>query len=182
LQKYFKLKGEVFFMTSKDYPVSRQENLVVQELAGEILIYDLKNDKAFCLNETSALVWQECDGNKSIEEIGHSVSQKLNLPVNKDLVWLALDQLKKENLLENAEATLSGFYNLSRREAIKKTGLTSMVALPAISSIVAPAAISAQSGACIPGGTAGDCTVTPCCSDGSVCAVNISGITMCLFN
>jgi hypothetical protein len=37
-------------------PVCRQNSLVVQELAGEILIYDLKANKAVCLNETSALI------------------------------------------------------------------------------------------------------------------------------
>lgn len=29
----------------------------MQELENEVLIYDLKADNAFCLNETSALVW-----------------------------------------------------------------------------------------------------------------------------
>jgi len=50
-------------------PESRQSGLVIQELGGEILIYDLREDKAFCLNATSALVWQACDGNKTVGEI-----------------------------------------------------------------------------------------------------------------
>jgi hypothetical protein len=56
-------------MALKDYPHSRTKELVVQELKGELLIYDLSTNKAFCLNETSALVWQLCDGKSSISEI-----------------------------------------------------------------------------------------------------------------
>jgi hypothetical protein len=50
-------------MNTKDYPISRQNNIVTQEVESELLIYDLVENKAFCLNETSAFVWQNCDGN-----------------------------------------------------------------------------------------------------------------------
>ena len=50
-------------MKKRIAPKARKENLVVQESNGEVLIYDLDTNKAFCLNETSALVWQACDGN-----------------------------------------------------------------------------------------------------------------------
>ena len=39
-------------------PRSRRNDLVVQEMDGEILIYNLTENKAFSLNETSALVWE----------------------------------------------------------------------------------------------------------------------------
>lgn len=42
-------------MASKSNPTSRKEAIVVKELEGEVLIYDLRIDKAYCLNETSAL-------------------------------------------------------------------------------------------------------------------------------
>jgi hypothetical protein len=44
-----------------DKPISRQSNVVVQEIEGEVLIYDLKVNQAYCLNQTSALVFQLCD-------------------------------------------------------------------------------------------------------------------------
>src|SRR3712207_613829 len=98
---------------NRNFPRSRQKDVVVQELLGEVLIYDLKIDKAFCLNETSAMVWLECDGTKSVAEISSAVSRKLNSPVNEAFVWLALDQLKKENLIDNPEEIVSGFEGLS---------------------------------------------------------------------
>jgi hypothetical protein len=78
----------------KGNPTSRQSDIVVQELKGEILIYDLKINKAFCLNETSALVYGLCDGNNSVKDISNQLSKKLKQPVTEDLVWLALDQMK----------------------------------------------------------------------------------------
>ena len=51
------------------YPKVRVADIVVQEFADEILIYDLKNNKAFCLNETSSMIWQACDGKKDISDL-----------------------------------------------------------------------------------------------------------------
>lgn len=155
----------------KIYPVSRTANLVVQEMDGEVLIYDLSNNKAFCLNETSALVWQLCNGKKTVAEISEFISQKLNSSINEDLVWFALDQLKKEKLIENRNELPDEFEGMSRREVIKKIGLGSMIALPVIAAIVAPTSINAQSClgsgamATIPimNGNNADC-MTLCCS------------------
>ena len=36
-------------MESKNIPKARQEDIVVQELENELLIYDFRIDKAFCL-------------------------------------------------------------------------------------------------------------------------------------
>ncbi len=77
-------------MFSKNKPQGRQDNLVVQELNGEVLIYDLKVNKAFCLNDTSAQVWQACDGTKSVTEISQLISKEQNSLVDEDFVWLAL--------------------------------------------------------------------------------------------
>ena len=50
-------------------PKARQEQLIVKELPDELLIYDLQSDKAHCLNETAALVWKNCDGHKTVEQL-----------------------------------------------------------------------------------------------------------------
>lgn len=125
-------------------PKARKDGLVVQELDGEILIYDLETNRAFCLNQTSALIWQNCDGTKTVSEISAFLANELNNPANEDLIWLALDQLKKENLIENSSELETKFEGVSRRDVIRKIGLGSMVALPLIASLVAPHAIYAQ--------------------------------------
>ena len=135
----------------KNNPLSRQGDIVIQELEGELLIYDLTNNKAFCLNETSARVWKLCDGQKSVSEMSHELGKQLNFAPSEELVWLALDQLKKDNLLENEQRIPLMFNNLSRREVIRKVGLASLIALPFIMHVTAPVAAQAQSFTCTSG-------------------------------
>jgi hypothetical protein len=143
---------------SIENPISRKGEVVSQVVDNDVLIYDLKRNKAFCLNETSALIWQLCDGEKSVSQISEAVSNQLKSPFSDELVWLALDQLKKENLLENGEIIEAKFANLSRREVVRKIGFASMVALPVIASIVAPTAANAQSNCVAAGGMVGPTT------------------------
>lgn len=48
-------------------PIARTKDLVIQNSADEVLIYDLNDHHALCLNKTSAAVWRLCDGENSIE-------------------------------------------------------------------------------------------------------------------
>ena len=153
-------------------PISRKSNIVVQDLENEVLIYDLAINKAFCLNQTSGLVYALCDGTRTVFDISDEMSKRLKNLVSEDFVYLALDELKKNNLLENSEEFTNHFSGMSRREVVKKVGLASMVALPIIASVVAPSALMAQSGPacpmlnqCFPAGTE-LCAFNPAC-DGS---------------
>ena len=134
--------------TPGGYPSTRKDNLVIQDLEQEVLVYDLLINKAYYLNETSSMVWRMCDGTKSADEISRSASKKTGLPISEDIVWLALNQFKKDNLLEDSKDFATIFDGLSRREIVKKVGFASVVALPVISSVIAPSAVHAQS-ACV---------------------------------
>lgn len=151
--------GEIW-MKSENKPLRRNEDIVVQDSDGEILIYDLKINKALCLNETSALVWQACDGTKSVAEISQLLSKKTNAPVTEDLVWFAIDDLKKEKLIANSEDITSNFEGMNRRNVIKKIGMGAMIALPIVMGLVAPTAANAAS----PGRVVGSAT-----APGDVC-------------
>lgn len=153
----------------KNKPRSRQQNLVVQELDKELLIYDLSNNKAYSMNETSAIVYQLSNGERTVAEISNLMSKQLNTTVSEDLVWLALLELEKENLLENHQQIENKFAGIPRREAVKRVGLASLVAFPIISSVVAPPAYAANSGPICP--MTGECFVagSPICG-GANCA------------
>ncbi len=159
-------------------PQARKEDLVIQEVGGEILVYDLRTNKAICLNQTSALVWQNCDGKKNALEISKDIEKQLGSTVSEDLVWFAVNQLQKEKLLTEDKEIVNKFEGLNRREVIKKIGLTSMIALPIVSGIIAPTAAMAQSAvacSCPNGQTANatSCTNSPQCMVGQTC----SGVT-----
>ncbi|HRH44093.1 MAG TPA: PqqD family protein [Pyrinomonadaceae bacterium] len=154
-------------MKLNNYPLSRKDNIVVQEAGDEVLLYDLNDNKAFCLNETSAVVWELCDGKSSVAEINQKLSKKLNIKTDDNLVWLALDQLKKEKLLSNAEEVKIDFNGLSRRDAIRKVGFASLVALPVIMAITSPVAAVTQS---VCGADSG---ITCACADISCSVVEV---------
>ncbi len=126
-------------------PLARGNDIVIQNIEDEVLVYDLTENRAICLNKTSAEIWQLCDGNRNINKIAVELSKKYKKVVMEDLIWLALEQLKQENLLTDAEGFESRFAGLSRRELIRKLGFASMIALPVISSIAAPGMANAAS-------------------------------------
>ena len=159
-------------------PQARKDDLVIQEVGGEVLVYDLRTNKAICLNQTSALVWQNCDGKKNALEISKDIEKQLGSAVSEDLVWFAVNQLQKEKLLTEDKEIVNKFEGLNRREVIKKIGLTSMIALPIVSGLIAPTAAMAQSAAMCscPNGQA--CNATSCVNSGQCMAgQTCSGVT-----
>ena len=145
-------------MKNPQFPVARKNGLVVQEIPDEVLVYDLSSNKAHCLNQTAALVWKSCDGVNSVSEIAKLVGSQSGGSINDDFVWLAIDQLSENNLLE--EEITSALNGQSRREVIKKIGLSTMIAIPVIASLVAPqSAMAANSCNCTSVGSTTQCAV-----------------------
>jgi predicted transcriptional regulator with HTH domain len=123
-------------MTQK-LPLARNESVAVQELGKETLIYDFKINKAYCLNETSSVVYRHCNGKTSFEEL------KRRYKYTDDLVYLALDELQKNDLIKSEKIT--HFAGMNRREVIRRVGLASLVALPLVTGLAAPHAAHAAS-------------------------------------
>ena len=153
---------------NKYKPITRKTNIVVQEFQFETLIYDLELNKALCLNQTSTMIWQACDGIKDISAITVQIRRQTGLFLNEDFVWLALERLKNENLLENTIEFSNPFENLSRREVMRKIGFSTLVLLPIISLLIAPTAADALSVACptVSKPLGCPCTTQTSCSSG----------------
>src|SRR6266851_3883161 len=118
-------------------PLARTDQLIVKEVDDEVLVYDLKNDKAHCLNDTAAKVWKNCDGKKSIGEIQASLADEASAPVDEGVVWLALDQLEKFKLLAEVPTAPAVFAGMSRRQLMRNLGVAA-IALPVVVSIISP--------------------------------------------
>ena len=163
-------------MSSKIFPIARTEGLIVEELDDEVLVYDMDRDRAHCLNSTAARVWKLCDGRKNATDIARELhrtiqkpdaknnSRRVNAPslqAAEELVWLALDQLSRDRLLEKETFAASRVSLISRREAIRRVGIGAAIAIPVVASITAPTAV--QAGSC--GHTNSNCsTGADCCS------------------
>ena len=150
--------------------MARQNGLVVQEMPDEVLVYDLNTNKAHCLNQSAAFVWKSCDGAKSVSDIVREFETNGKGKVTEDFVWLAIDQLNENGLLDGSVAPR--FAGQSRRQVLKTIGLASMVALPLIASLVAPKnAMGAVSCSC---GNPGMCATRTACPSTTNC--NLQGV------
>lgn len=149
-------------MSPVSYPAARRTRLVIEELEREVLLYDLDRDQASCLNPTAALVWKLADGATSVPEIARQMAARLDTPVEPRVVWYALDQLGKKNLLEAPLVLPLEYARMTRRDFLIKAGMVgAAVTIPVIISLAAPSAAMAAtctSGCTCPGGPA-DCDV-----------------------
>jgi Coenzyme PQQ synthesis protein D (PqqD) len=147
-------------------PLKRTERLIVDELQDEVLVYDLDRHQAHCLNSTAALVWKHCDGQTNPPDIARRLEDKLRVPCKEDHVWLALRQLEETHLLEQPIALPPQLAGMSRRQMVRTLGVAAAVAVPLVTSIVAPP--PAQAASCIPTGQ--PCSLSAvCCSTQSNC-------------
>jgi hypothetical protein len=135
----------------KDFqPRSLKQDLSIQQVGEEILIYDERRHQAFCLNRTSAAVWTHCDGTQTAAQIANALCTELAQPVTEEIVGFALAQLEEKGLVEPsnelpAEAKLAALGHLSRRSMMAKAGAGAVVMLPAIAAILAPKPADASS-------------------------------------
>lgn len=150
-------------------PVARSKGLVIQELPDEVLVYDLDRDRAHCLNETAAFVWQRCDGRNTTAQIARTLGQKFDCAVDENVVWLALDQLGRNQLLDRQPTPPSASTGMNRRAMVRALGIAAVVAVPVVTSIVAPT--PAQANTCSPTGSA--------CSVGAECCSGICNSNLC---
>jgi len=96
------------------------------------------------------------------------LSEETGTQIESDFIWLALEDLRKANLLETEDHfELS---TVSRRKILFRYALPT-IALPVIVSLVAPPAVNAQS--CAPTlGQVGDMCISPAdCCPGLFCAL-----------
>lgn len=127
-------------------PHAREDRLVVRDLAEEVVVYDLKRHHAHYLNRTAALLWRHCDGRTTVAELARLLEKELSVPADEAVVWMALDQLRKAQLLRDGLTPPAGTKRYSRREVLRRVGLVGAAALvPAVMSIVAPPAAQAAS-------------------------------------
>jgi Coenzyme PQQ synthesis protein D (PqqD) len=143
-------------------PRARRSDLVVRELEGELLVYDLASHRAHRLNPTAALVFQGCDGRTALPDLAARLRRELGVPADERWVRLALRRLSRAGLLEKGVSAPAG---VSRREILQRSGRAAGLALllPAVTSILAPTPAEAAA-SCVQGnpGCAGQAFGTPC--------------------
>jgi Coenzyme PQQ synthesis protein D (PqqD) len=129
-----------------------RDQLIVEELGDELMIYDQKRNKAFCLNQKAALVFQYCDGKTSVAGIAARLAEKLGEPVGEKVVQFALHNLTQDRLLEPLEVAPIVAAGMTRREVMQKIGVRAAVALPLVTALLVATPKAHASGGSSSGG------------------------------
>jgi coenzyme PQQ synthesis protein D (PqqD) len=167
-------------------PKAREEGLAVERVDDEVLIYDLERDRAHRLNETAALVFEHCDGERDPAGLAELLSEKSGGPVDEGVVRAALVRLSDARLLDERVGPADGD-GWSRRQALRKIGAAGAVAglgLPVVKSIVAPTPAAAQASCAADGERCGtvtgpnECAQDTCCLPGRSC-IQVTGVPGC---
>jgi Coenzyme PQQ synthesis protein D (PqqD) len=139
------------------HPVAREEDLLVEHLADETVIYDTRTKEAHCLSPLSAAVFAHCDGRTTVDQLAALATERLDEPVDGPRVMDALAQLQERDLL--AVPPRDG---LSRRDMLRRTAMAGAAAasIPLITTIVAPTPAAAQTQFCS--------NLCDCCEPGCV--------------
>src|SRR6267378_5663325 len=166
---------------SRHLPKARTSGILTREIPGELLIYDMKRHAAYCLNETAASIWKQCNGKRTIIELVRRLEKSCKVPVDERIVWLALNQLEKRHLLD-PRFSFPSQRVMSRRGLMSSLGLATAVALPIVVSIIAPTAVQAATcGGKIPVAQCDNVSkVGCCCTINLTCTQTLPGVFICI--
>lgn len=164
-------------METSYMPRARRDELLVQVVSDELMVFDSTSERASVLNATAAFVWNHADGTRSVSDIAAAMSESFQTPIDTRVVWYAIDQLSKKNLMQDRAPVPAQYAHLTRRDLLTKAGwVGAALAIPVVITILAPTPAHAQSCALLPNGSACsqpfDCC-SGCCA-GFVCSVESS--------
>jgi hypothetical protein len=127
-------------------PRARTNELLIEELEDELLVYDLAADRAHRLNATAAAVFRNADGTRSVADLVDVLAEEVGGLADEDLVLITLDGLVEAGLVEQYEQRSTKDTRTSRRKFIGRAGAVGAAAasLPIVHSIVAPTVAQAQ--------------------------------------
>jgi hypothetical protein len=146
-------------------PKARAEGLLVQEVAGETIVYDLERHRAHCLGPLLAALWRSCDGRRTSDQIARRLSRGAG-NVDASLVDLSLHRLRRARLVEGAVKPPAGSPR-ARRELLKRAALLGGLALTSLGAPTAAAAATCIALADCQALGNKFCTNQPCCTPGA---------------
>ena len=122
------------------HPKARRNDLLVEQVRDETVVYDGQRQEAHSLNRAASIVWQNSDGTRTIPELAQVLGSELGFEPNESIVEYALDKLADAHLLEES--------SVSRRDLVRRMTFAgaAAVGLPVVLSMVAPTDAMAASG------------------------------------
>ena len=77
------------------------DHLIQHDMDDEVLVYDPVIDRTHRLNLSATLIWELCDGTRSLEDIARALTEQFEVEFEIALqdARIVLKQLKEEQLL-----------------------------------------------------------------------------------
>ena len=144
--------------------------LLRHQLDGQVLVYDTREDRVHLLDTTTGHVFELLEqGNRSREGIVAELATRMNSIEGESLLRLSLDELRKADLLMDAQVPTDALNDITRRDLVRKLGLAGAAALlvPTITTLTATRAYAQAS--CLVTGQACVVNSTPACCTGETC-------------
>jgi hypothetical protein len=143
---------------SGEAPLARSDDLIVEELGDEILIYDTDADRAHSLSADAAKIWRSCDGSTSRDQL------VAGLGLDSDTVARALDELGRCELLVQPPTLAPVAEGSTRREVtikLAKVGAAAAAAPLIVSVAAPPPALAVTLAQCLALTSSGNCGTSP---------------------
>jgi hypothetical protein len=127
-------------------PRARITDVEQQWVDDELVVYDVKSGRAYCLNAIVAKVWPLADGTRDVPDLLEAL--RVDFPeATVTEVWSALDALGDANLLDERPAPPAGERRWSRRDLIREVaGATGALGIVSLSMPLPGAAQSGRGG------------------------------------
>ncbi len=132
-------------MTTHQKPKARDEDIVIQEVLDELLIYDKQRHQLYALNPIVAWLWQRLDGQADTQELAGHLSQQFPELAGQaeHLLWATLQRLDEKHLLAQRVREQIPPQLETRRTMLKRMGLA-LALLPVVTTLAAPSPAQAQ--------------------------------------
>jgi hypothetical protein len=86
-------------------PAARDEGLLIEHVADDVVVYDVESKEAHCLTSLPAVVFAHCDGQTSLSGLAAIASRKLGEPITESTVADVVAQLQARDLLASARVS-----------------------------------------------------------------------------
>lgn len=118
---------------SLDFNVhARNDDLEIQELGDELLVYDRRTDVAHCLTPTATAVWRALGYRAALDVVVARFGA--------EAVEATVDELAAKGLLEAVDGIADAAPRISRRQAVRRLAVTAVAGATVVSVVAPPAA------------------------------------------
>jgi len=73
-------------------PAAPKGDIFAENLPEEVILYDETNNKVHCLGKTAAVVWESCDGTRTVDDLAQIVRTRFGAPADCKVVLQALKE------------------------------------------------------------------------------------------